>query len=173
MFVPKDIYYQIIKNTQLVSIDVILRYLDLEANQYKYLLGLRKNKPAQNTWFIPGSRIYKEVLIKDGIKLVCEKEYGTNFNYEPEFVGVYEHIYQDNFVDNLFGTHYIDFAFLITINQEEVENLDLTQLIEQHEDIKWMTREEIVNNNKVHQYTKNYFVDNPLNPIIPQKIRLI
>ena len=48
-------FREIIKNAPLVSIDLIVKN-----REGKILLGLRINKPAQNTWFVPGGRIRKD-----------------------------------------------------------------------------------------------------------------
>ena len=41
------------KLTQFVSIDLLVKHDD------KYLLGLRTNNPAINTYFVPGSKTHK------------------------------------------------------------------------------------------------------------------
>ena len=53
MFLPKDEYSKIIKQTPLVSIDVcILKGRNI-------LLGKRINPPAKDFFFVPGGRIFK------------------------------------------------------------------------------------------------------------------
>ena len=49
----KEKYYKIIEQTTLTSVDLIPYY------DGKILLGFRKNKPAQGTWFTPGCRTVK------------------------------------------------------------------------------------------------------------------
>ena len=51
---PKKQYIEVVKNTPLVSIDLIIE--DTEGN---ILLGYRLNSPAKHTWFVPGGVIRK------------------------------------------------------------------------------------------------------------------
>ena len=48
MALNKDKYLDIIKHTNLTSIDLVFIYND------KILLGFRNNSPAKNSWFVPG-----------------------------------------------------------------------------------------------------------------------
>lgn len=173
-FVEKEKYLTIIENTQLVSVDLIIRYFDSKIKEYKYFLGLRKNKPAYNTWFIPGSRLYKDVTIKEGVKFVAENEYGLSLeNKKVEFVGIYEHIYPNNFDNDDFGTHYIDFSYLVTIDYDEIKNLSIEKLEEQHKKLGWFTKKDILNKKfNIHSYTLNYFSENKINQVIDQQIIL-
>ena len=49
----KNKYLEVIKETTLTSVDLIL------INNNKIFLGWRNNQPAKNTWFTPGVRTYK------------------------------------------------------------------------------------------------------------------
>ena len=50
-FIPKEEYVNIIKQTQIISTDLII------FNQLgQVLLGYRNNEPAKNTWFVPGGQ---------------------------------------------------------------------------------------------------------------------
>jgi colanic acid biosynthesis protein WcaH len=59
-----DDYIKAIELTQLVSIDLVIS--DQHGN---VLVGKRKNEPAKDTWFVPGSRLYK---MSDGKMLLEE-----------------------------------------------------------------------------------------------------
>ena len=54
MFLEKELFSSIIENTPLISIDLVVKN-----HENKILLGKRINKPAYNSWFVPGGRIYK------------------------------------------------------------------------------------------------------------------
>ena len=54
MFLARDDFAQVLRHTPLVSIDLIVRDRDR-----RVLLGVRVNRPAQGSWFVPGGRIYK------------------------------------------------------------------------------------------------------------------
>ena len=51
-------FIEVVKNSPLVSIDLIVRNA-----QNEVLLGLRNNEPAKNYWFTFGGRIYKNERI--------------------------------------------------------------------------------------------------------------
>ena len=66
--------------------------------------------------------------------------------------GVYEHFHKTNFTDSSdFGTHYIVLAHVIDIGDYKPVSDD------QHEDYRWMSPQEILADDKVHEYTKDYF----------------
>ena len=167
---PKDKYLQVIENTQLVSIDMIVRVKI--NNTFKYIVGKRKNNPAKDYLFVPGCRIYKEMKINEGVQFILEDEYGLNLDNisnKPKFLGCYEHIYPNNFSNNDFKTHYVVFSYLLTLNENEIHLLNMDKLLSQHNDIIWLSKNEIINNENVHQYTKNYFSKkNRVNSIFDQ-----
>jgi len=109
----EDTFIEIVKNTPLVSIDLIITN-----NKDEVLLGVRKNKPALNTWFVPGGRISKNEKIEDAIIRISENEIGVQLHIEDTiFIGAFDHIYEDNFAnDPDFGTHYVALAFLIPLD---------------------------------------------------------
>ncbi len=142
-----EIFKCIVKHTPLVAIDLIVRN-----KEGKILLGLRKNRPARGYYFVPGGRIFKNETLDEAFRNISRNELGIELDRkDAKFLGVFEHIYNDNFFGNEFGTHYIVLAHLIDIDFE----LELPE--EQHSDYIWLTPEEILENEKVHQYTKNYF----------------
>ncbi len=143
-----DIFKCIVKNTPLISIDLIIRN-----KEGKVLLGLRKNKPAKGYYFVPGGRIFKNETIEEAFKNISENELGLKLNIsDANFLGVYQHFYEDNFFDESFGTHYVVLAY-------EVEIPEIPKLPEeQHSDYLWLLPDEILKRDDIHQYTKNYFL---------------
>lgn len=146
---PIDDFRHIVRNTPLIAIDLVL--ID-EGN--KVLLGKRRNMPAQGYWFVPGGRIYKNELIKTAIKRISQEELGIDLSIEEaEFKGVYEHLYSENFTGTKeFDTHYVIIAYSLSFNVPII-NLPVIQ----HNDYKFFSIESLLMNNKVHQYTKDYF----------------
>lgn len=49
----------VIVYTPLVSIDLLVKN-----RKGEYLFGLRKNRPAQGYWFVPGGRLQKKVWMR-------------------------------------------------------------------------------------------------------------
>ncbi|MGY5354212.1 GDP-mannose mannosyl hydrolase [Wenyingzhuangia sp. IMCC45467] len=146
---PKKQYIEIVKNTPLVSIDLIIE--DTDGN---ILLGYRLNKPAQHTWFVPGGVIRKNELFLEAFKRISKAELGFSIDFsEASYLGLYEHIYPTNFA-NLegFGTHYIVNAFHIKLKQK------ITELPkQQHSDYWWANKQKLLLHPEVHINTKNYF----------------
>ena len=146
MSLDKSTYYDIIKLTTLTSIDLIFIYNN------KVLVGLRNNNPAKGTYFVPGCRTGKNELIKDGIIRVAKEEVGLNIDpNNAQLLGVFDHIYNNNFKDDTFGTHYIVSAYLIKLDVDPVLLKD-----NQHSCLNWLTFQELKNMESVHRYTKNY-----------------
>ena len=150
MLSEKD-FKQIIQNTPLISIDLIIKSPD-----NKYLLGYRTNKPAKDTWFVPGGRIKKGETIEEAFSRIAKVELGIQLDLkQAKYLGLYEHIYpNDNYFNDpeIGTTHYIVNGFQIDLEN----NLD-TLPKEQHAEYWWATKDEILSNVKVHLNTKNYF----------------
>jgi colanic acid biosynthesis protein WcaH len=147
---PHDTFSEVVRNTPLVAIDLVVYNPQGEA-----LVGMRANKPAQNFWFVPGGRIYKNETIQDAFLRITQVELALVFDYSAaRFIGVFQHIYPDNFsgVDD-FGTHYIVLAHEIVTT----EPIPLTPGDPQHTQYRWMPVPELIHAADVHPFTKNYF----------------
>jgi colanic acid biosynthesis protein WcaH len=149
MRLDKKEFMEVVRNTPLISIDLIIK-----DSQGRILLGLRKNQPAKNMWFVPGGRIMKNEKIEDAFLRITEDELGTKMSkglFTP--LGIYDHIYEDNFSgDESFGTHYVVLAHHVQLNKP-LHNLPE----EQHAQYRWFTESELLNDSKVHPNTKAYF----------------
>ena len=134
----------LVNSAPLISIDILITQND------KFLLGKRVNSPAKNYFFSPGGRIYKNETIIEALKRIAKKELNLNFSYDPSFIGVYEHFYNESIYEDV-STHYVNLAY-------EYDTDDLLNLPEeQHDQYKWFTINEIITDTKVHKYVKNYF----------------
>jgi len=144
-----DEFTQIVKNAPLIAIDLIVKN-----ERCEILLGLRTNEPAANFWFVLGGRILKDELITNAFERIAKNELGIKINYaDAEFVGVYEHLYPNNFTKNDdFGTHYVVLAHKIAVEQS---TLELSK--EQHSYYRWLKPGDLVKEQGVHDNTKAYF----------------
>jgi len=142
-------FREIVMNAPLVAIDLIVRN---DGNEV--LLGLRRNGPGKNTWFVPGGRIWKNETIGAAFKRITEDELGRALDLKnARFVGVWEHFHEGNFADEPgFGTHYIVLAYETKVSSGWAE-LPLRQ----HSDYRWLSEKQLLEEEKVHPYTKDYF----------------
>ena len=150
----KEDFIAIVKNTPLVSIDLII-----ENREGAILLGWRSNQPAKGYWFVPGGRIRKDENFRDAFKRILKTETGIECELEDTtFLGLYEHLYPDENYANEpgFGTHYIVTAFRIKID-EELEALPH----DQHQEYWWASLDDILEDSNVHENTRNYFNGHP------------
>ena len=131
MFLEKNLFSNIIENTPLISIDLIVKNQNDEI-----LLGQRLNKPAKDSWFVPGGRIYKDEPIEKAFQRLTQIELGKSLTIEnAKFLGVYQHFYDNNVFNDDFSTHYIVLGFEIVI----IEKLSLDTI--QHKNQKWFKKE--------------------------------
>ncbi len=145
-FLEADIFSDVIKNTPLISIDLIVKNLD-----DKILLGKRVNEPAKGYWFVPGGRVYKDESLDEAFERICSDELGINITREQSrFYGLYEHFYKNNVFNEKFSTHYIVLVHEFLINGD-------LRLNDQHEAYRWFDTREMSKADDVHKYTKNYF----------------
>lgn len=146
-FLDKDTFSSVIQNAPLISIDLVVKN-----SEDKILLGQRVNKPAKNSWFVPGGRIYKDEKVEDAFQRITKDEIGKAFDISnAKFKGIYQHFYDDNVFNDNFSTHYIVLGFELVIKEE----LSLDTI--QHEKYKWFTQKELLNNQNVYLYVKDYF----------------
>jgi colanic acid biosynthesis protein WcaH len=146
-FLDKDTFSAVIQNAPLISIDLVVKNSD-----DKILLGQRVNKPAKNSWFVPGGRIFKDETIQDAFKRITKDEIGKAYDISnASFKGVYQHFYDDNVFNDNFSTHYIVLGFELVIKEE----LSLGTV--QHEKYRWFDENELLISDKVYTYVKDYF----------------
>ncbi|NJB82791.1 GDP-mannose mannosyl hydrolase [Wenyingzhuangia aestuarii] len=146
---PKKVYTEVVRNTPLVSIDLII-----EDAEGRILLGYRLNSPAKHTWFVLGGVIRKNESFLAAFQRISTAELGFKIQLTAaSFVGVYEHIYPTNFTDTEdFGTHYIVNAFHVQLSKKAI-NLPK----DQHAEYWWAHKKELLAHKEVHANTKNYF----------------
>lgn len=145
----QQLFKTIVENTPLISIDLIIRN-----SEGKALLGQRQNRPAQNFWFVPGGRIYKDESFEKAFKRITLDELGVEIPLDRSiFLGIYEHFYNDNFSGTDFTTHYVVHGYEIHLQKESL-NLPTVQ----HNAYQWFNIETLLAGTSVHQYTKNYFL---------------
>ena len=139
-----QIFETVIHSTPLVSIDILLKCND------KVLLGKRINKPAQGWFFSIGGRINKNETIDSAMARIALDELNIDLTSTPEFVGVFEHFYDDSMFEDV-STHYVNLAYEYEV--EEIQDLPT----EQHSEYRWFTIDELLESEQVHKYTKDYF----------------
>ena len=154
MFLTSSDFSQVVSNTPLISIDLCV----IKGNEI--LLGKRKNPPAKNYFFVPGGRILKSESKKLAFERILKNELGMalkkNQNKNIKNIGIYEHFYKDNFLDNTnFSTHYVVIAFLVPY--KSLINIEKFILEGQHSQYIWQNIKTINKSPyKIHKYTLEY-----------------
>lgn len=147
MHLDKKTFSNVVANTPLISIDLIVKN-----KEGQVLLGKRVNKPAQDSWFVPGGRVFKDEKLDDAFSRIVYDELGIKLSRSSAiFYGLYEHFYDNNVFNDKFSTHYIVLAHVIRL---EV----LPKLNNQHSSYKWFDIEELLADENVYKYTKDYFI---------------
>lgn len=149
MFLTKDTFSNVIENTPLVSIDLVIKN-----QQGQTLLGKRLNKPAKGYWFVPGGRILKNESLANAFERLTKEELGQTFSIkQANLLGPYNHFYTDNVFGDEFSTHYVAIAYILVID-DELTNLPIDV---QHGGYQWFEIDKLLINNEVHPHTKWYF----------------
>lgn len=145
-----DDYLKAIDLRPLVSIDLVI-----QNSRGQILLGLRKNQPAQGSWFVPGGVIYKNETQSNALNRISSRELGFGIsNNDTELLGVYEHFYETNFAGAQgITTHYVVIGLSYQLADSQNISMD-----DQHEALEWWDRDALLASPDVHQYTKNYFI---------------
>lgn len=150
LFLPPADFAQVVRHAPLVSIDLLVR----DENE-RVLVGLRRNRPAQGSWFIPGGIIFKDERLDDAFFRISHVELGRAIpRSEASLLGIYEHHYQDNALEIPgVGTHYVVVAYQLHVHAASLDVLPA----EQHKCSRWMYVDEIRDDPDVHPNTKAYF----------------
>jgi len=145
----RDDFVEVVKNTPLVSIDLIVK-----DRTGKVLLGRRRNAPAQGYWFVPGGRIRKNETLAVAFARLCREELGITAEISAaQLLGCFEHFYADNFAAiKGIDTHYVVLAYVLSL---DVLPADLPEL--QHDDYRWFDPDTAGSDPQVHIHTRNYF----------------
>lgn len=144
-----DTFLGVIDATPLVSIDLIL-----ENSAGQVLLGLRNNRPAQGSWFVPGGRIRKNETLAQAMARISETELGTTFDIaDAALIGAYDHIYDDNYLGREgINTHYVVLGHRVLLPEGfEVKRDD------QHSELRFWDKSDLMASEDVHANTKAYF----------------
>ncbi|KAH0441299.1 GDP-mannose mannosyl hydrolase [Paraburkholderia fungorum] len=143
-------FLDVVRLTPLVAIDLIAR--DAEA---RVLIGHRRNRPARDTWFVPGGRIHKDETLDAAFARIADAELGIArlARSTARFEGVFEHHYEDNFAaEPGVSTHYIVLAYALQLTSTvPVGRLD------QHREYLWLSPAALLARPDVHENTKAYF----------------
>lgn len=147
-FLGDSEFQKLVSSAPLVSIDIVVKNSDGES-----LLGMRTSGPAKDFWFVPGGRIRKDEKIEEAFRRICDDELGGKMEIaDAEFLGFFEHFYDDSSFSEKISTHYVVLAFLIIMKKprEFFPNY-------QHEEFRWFTEEMISSEEMVHDYSRMYF----------------
>lgn len=146
MFLSKEIFSTVVENTPLISMDLIV-----QNSEGKVLLGKRVNEPACGFWFVPGGRIFKDESLDSAFVRTVKDELALEMKRtDAVLYGLYEHFYENNVFNNNFRTHYIVLAHKLILN-------NLPALNKQHSQYKWFNVKDLLEDETVHKYTKDYF----------------
>jgi colanic acid biosynthesis protein WcaH len=136
----------------LVSVDLYL--IRETTNGRELLLGRRNNHPAQGWWFTPGGRIRKNEPLLQAMRRIADDEVGaTEWSLEHvQFVGVWDHFYNDSAFDAHVSTHYVNLAYWLPMSADAVSGLRLPAGIEaQHAGWQWMPLGLAAEDESVHE----------------------
>lgn len=151
MWLSDQVFKTVIQSAPLISIDFIIRN---EKNEI--LLGKRINAPAKGFWFVLGGRVQKDETLDDAFIRLLNEELGIVapiLRSNANFLGVYEHFYKENVFDQSASTHYVVMCYEFSF--KELQQKDLPKC--QHRDYIWISEKNILSENHVHEYCKNYF----------------
>ena len=144
-------YTKLISHLPLISMDFIIIN---EKNEV--LLGLRKNAPASNFWFVPGGRIKRMENFNHACERITLTEFGRIINIKDTSIfGVFEHMYDDSSYSEKVGVHYISLG--IKVNGMQIKLDDLPNA--QHREYRWFEINDLKNSKNVHERTKDFFND--------------
>ena len=139
----------------LVSIDLYV--VSGTPDQPKVLLGERLNRPAKGAWFVPGGRIRKGERQDAAMHRIVVDELGIDpvLVREKEFIGVFDHLYDDCVFGPETSTHYVNLAYRVRADEGVVEAINAAvKTGDQHSDWAWFGVDEALESAVVHERVK-------------------
>lgn len=141
-----------VSSLPLVSIDLLVK--DEKGN---FLLGLRRNEPAKGSWFVPGGRIRKGETLREAFVRISMMELKEEIHLNAaKLIGLFEHRYDESSHGSRGGTQYFSLGFEVNISKRFGK---MPQV--QHKGYQWVSRENLLNDDAVHEYTKDFFRETP------------
>ncbi|AHB41436.1 GDP-mannose mannosyl hydrolase [candidate division SR1 bacterium RAAC1_SR1_1] len=130
MFIPDNIYKQIIENVIIVTVDLIL------INKKKQiLLGLRNNSPLKGIYYVPGGRMFKYESVFDAAERKSLQEFGFSINSKKMiYLGVYDDIYKEESFYEEGGSHYLSRTYVYFLDDQEESKITTDS---QHSEFKF------------------------------------
>jgi colanic acid biosynthesis protein WcaH len=141
-------FLHVVRCAPLVSMDLIVR-----DGHGRVLVGLRRNRPAQGWWFVPGGVVRKDERFEQAFARITQAELGWAGQLDAaRSLGAWEHLYPDNFAgDPGFGTHYVVLAWELALPPHAPSPPQ-----EQHRDYRWVSVEALGTAEDVHPYSRAY-----------------
>ena len=146
-WLEREDYRKMLRAMPVVSVDLVIYD---EAG--RILLGRRNNRPAADSWFVPGGRLLKGEDIASAVRRISMQELGIEMDHE-RVLGVYHQRYPDNFADDSFDSHYVTFPVSVVAAGSTKLCSD-----DQHEELRWWVLEDLMKAHDVHKVVKNYFL---------------
>ena len=139
----------VIRLAPLIAIDLIIR--DARGD---VLLGLRKNEPSKDCYFVPGGMILKDERLGEAFARLVKNETDHRASFDDaRLVGVFEHFYTTNRSGHSdYGTHYVVLGYEYKWPPVLAPKPD-----NQHSELRWWAVAELLASDRVHENTKAYF----------------
>jgi colanic acid biosynthesis protein WcaH len=135
-FLSAEEYKKILELTPVATVDFVI------VHEGAFLLGKRKNKPAEGQWWVPGGRIMKGEKQLVALKRKLKEETGMS-PASVKFVGVFDAI----FPDSAFGPSTHSITNLYLVKPKSIKPLGLDS---QHNEFGWFKKID----SKWHPYLK-------------------
>jgi ADP-ribose pyrophosphatase YjhB (NUDIX family) len=111
-FIPEELYKRILEFIPVPCVDIVIVHRD------KFLLGRRKNKPAQGKWWFVGGRIRKgERLIRAVLRHV-KTETGIAGGRVRKILGAQETIFRNSAHGP--SSHTVNIVYLVKVPRDEI-----------------------------------------------------
>ncbi len=144
-------FKKLVSLAPLFAIDLVLLN-----DQQQILLGKRTNSPAKDYWFVPGGRVFKNESLAQAFARISHSELGFTLELaQAQLIGLYDHFYQNSFVDEQLSTHYINATHLVKGIKLAINDLPKSQ----HQEYQWVGLNQLEGNSSVHNYSKIFLPD--------------
>lgn len=147
MFLRQEDFAAVVRTTPLISLDFIVE------NGQGNFTGSASQPSGAGLLVCAGGRVCKDETLEAAFARLTQAELGVRLPLAAgTFYGVWQHFYDDNFSGEDFSTHYIVLGFRLRVAESDLRLPDA-----QHGSYRWLTPEQLLAGDNVHENSRAYF----------------
>lgn len=146
-YIPGETFSEFIQSMPQCCVEIVV------STDNGVLLAKRANAPVKDSWFWPGSRLYKGESLENAPHRVADEELGIDVDI-VEQLGIHEHVWETSAEAGRPSRHTVNIVYLVEPADPDFE----ISLDDQHTTTRFVESVD----ESYHEYVREYFADHDL-----------